>query len=157
MPNEKADRLTEPVLTASEVGVLTGGALFVYTPSAPMHEPTTEDIAHAAEEGWLMGAYTSNWRVNPDSGPKVLIGLNGPISRRFTTGAFEIDTRRWDADEDKLGGLNRRVPLLDRTQGDAFQLQGRRIDPKFAQGRHDHWKWVDAAGVVHKYDPAGLA
>ncbi len=131
------------------------GALFVFTPSAPMYEPTIEDIAHAAEEGWLMGAYTSSWRASPDAGPRVLIGVNGPLGRRLITGAFEIDTSRWDADKDMLGGLNRRVPLRDRTEADACQLQGRRIDVKFAQGSHDHWKWVDAAGTVHKYRAEG--
>lgn len=152
VPEEKAERLQMPPMTMADVAGEVGSALFVRTVSAPLSEPTTEAIAHAAEEGWRIGGFVPEWIADPASAPKVLIAVNGPTGRRLISGSFAIASDQWTDPALELKPNLWRVPLLDRTDPDAGGLQGRWLsDVRFKQPVSQHFRWVDGSGTVRPY------
>jgi hypothetical protein len=80
----------------------------------------------------------------------VLVSAFGPPKRRFVIGAFEIDTAAWGSvPSDNKKGTKWRVPLLDRTNLDASELRGRRLqDVRFGLGASINYRSIDGSGTV---------
>ena len=151
VPAAKADRLRHEPIQPSEVATQVGGALFVYAPSAPMQSPTQSELATAVDRAWRLSHLYKKWRSLPELIPKAVIGITGPLGRRFANASFEIEEGALsDPDSLRLGNLWR-IPLRDPANPDFGDLQGRRIDIKFGRGKHEHFRWYDAEGNLHPY------
>lgn len=159
VPAHLAERPAEPPLTLSEIGTATGGALIVYVapgaetadgrPKYDPADPDPETVVIDVEGWWQIDRYVSTWAADLSSGPKVLVGVYGGTNHRFVIGAYEIATDRWGGtpDENMKTGRLWRVPLVDRADGDAADLCGRRIEGlRFGQSRSEHFRIVDGEG-----------
>ena len=158
VPGELADRLLLDPITEAEVGLRTGGAMAVYLAPGSFTvdgrtkldpaRPDTEAIALNAEAWWQVDRHIEEWRIG--GGPRVLVGVYGPLGRRFIVGSFVIDTTRWGEDpQDNKQGSIWRVPLADRKDADAAQLRGQRVTGiKFGRPRWDLYKWIDGSGTT---------
>lgn len=163
VPNELAARIQGPAMTTGELGRKAGGALAVYLSGSgettdgrtkfDAAHPDLHVLAEHVEGWWQIDRHIEAWRADPTNGPQVLLAISGPIKLRFIAGAFAIDTAQWGEkpDEFKDGSLWK-VPLLDRDNGDACELRGRRVsDLRFGQGRWAHYRWIDAEGTIRPY------
>ena len=161
VPEELAERPSMAPMTIAEIGIQAGGALIVYiapgtsmADGRPKYDPAHPDPATVAidvEAWWQVGQRIKDWAADPASGPQVLVGAYGRPGHRFVIGSYQIDTTRWgvnpNGNTDNRGRW--RIPLVDRTQQDAADLCGRRIDGlKFGRNLHDHYKFVAADGSV---------
>jgi len=162
VPEELADRPSMTPLTVDEIGAQAGGALIVYIAPGttmmpdgrPKYDPAHPDPATVAidvEAWWQVDRHLKDWAAHPDAGPQVLVGAYGRPGHRFVIGAYAIDTSRWGKDRDtNTDSRGRwRIPLVDKTQQDAANLCGRRIESlKFGQFPSSHYKWVADDGTV---------
>jgi hypothetical protein len=167
VPAHLGDRPSLPPLTEEELGRVTGGALLVYIAplkvmkdERPKVDPTNPDdevIALDVEAWWEIDRHIASWKSAPELGPQVLVGVYGRPRHRFVIGAFSIDTASWGLSPvANKQGVKWRVPLADRTSPDAAGLRGRRLDGvRFGRARWEHYRWIDADGVVRYPATAG--
>lgn len=159
VPHHLADRQTEDALTISEIGRRTGGALLVYlSPGDELPdgrkkfdaaEPDDRTVVSNIEERWQIGPHLDEWCANVDDGPRVLVGLHGPVLSRFIVGAARIDTSRWGDEGLRVEGNRWRVPLVEPVDLDAEELRGRRAESvKFGNLSHLLHIWVDGEGAI---------
>lgn len=149
-------------LTLGQIGRRTGGALLVYlSPGDRLRDgrkkfdagiPDDETAASNIEMAWDLGPLLRVWEKRPLVAPKVILGIHGKVSHRFIVGSLLIDTANLGDPAHKLRakrwpGGRWRVPLADRTDVDAFELRGRRVeDLRFGQFSHQLHIWVDGSG-----------
>jgi hypothetical protein len=158
VPNDLADRLTLDPLSEPELGTATNGALAVYLSPGKLTvdgrqkvdpaQPDTETIAVNVEGWWQVDRHIEQWRTS--RGPRILLGVHGPLKHRFIMGSFVIDTSRWG--EDPHSNQQRslwRIPLVDRNNADACGLRGRRVAGlRFGRSRWEHYRWIDETGTT---------
>ena len=149
-------------LTLGQIGRMTGGALLVYlSPGKRLRDgrlkfdaalPDDEIAASNIERSWDLRPLLDRWVERPQSAPKVILGIHGKVSHRFIVGSLLIDTENLGDEAHRLKAKRWprdrwRVPLLDRTDLDACELRGRRVDDlRFGQFSHQLHIWVDGAG-----------
>lgn len=156
VPAQEAARLLEPPVSMEETGRATGGALIVYIRSLDLTKPVTEAVATAASGTWQLESRIHGWRANPETGPKVLVGVAGPLRHRFIAGAFDIATDRWAEPAHRTAtGRLWWIPLVDRSRADACGLRGRRLtEIAFGRSKSQHFRIVDGDGVIVHPRPA---
>jgi hypothetical protein len=167
VPGELAERSGLPRLSLAEVARRVGGALFVYLSDADLTDgrttynpadPDDEVVRSNIEAWWDLSAkgVVDQWRRNPDDAPAVLVGTFGPDPRnRFIVGAALIDCAAWGS-ADQRDDRRWRVPLVEPTTLDAFELRGRRlVHAGFGQFSSRLHIWVDSLGRTrHPLGPA---
>lgn len=159
VPGHLADRILLDPLGEDELGVQGDGVLIVYLAAGDLMSdgrkkadpasPDVEIIAQDCEKWWQVNRHIQAWRSGAEPKPRTLVAVFGPDPRsRFVMGAFEIDGDHLGHDRggDKDGSWWQ-IPLVDRTDADARQLRGRRLENiAFSQGRHAIYHWVDSDG-----------
>lgn len=154
-------------LSLSQIGHLTGGALFVYLAGDTIFDdgrttfdpglPLDRDAVSNIEKRWDIGSLLRKWEKHPEIAPNILIGVHGAIGHRFIVGALAIDKTRLGDPQYKTfkGNQNRwQVPLKTRTELDEFELRGRLVtNVKFGRLSHLLHIWVDGNGRVRHPSP----
>jgi len=160
VPSDLWERPQAAPASLGEIGRITGGALLVYLAAGDFLSdgrkkfnaamPSDGDAVSNIQGVWDLDSLLGGWRSDPDGGPKVLLGIHGPVKHRFVVGALDIDARRWGAAELRAEERRRwRVPLIDTSNLDACELRGRRVEGvRFGQFSHQLHIWVDADGEV---------
>lgn len=152
VPGDLAERTLMPTLTLANIGKATGGALLVRNSSGadlsdgrprldPLSPQQDDVIRDTLVKYWRLERLTPVWASEPGSRPYALLGCAGPLAHRYVAGAVLI-ARDVLCDEP-----TQEVTTMDAGL-DAFSMRGRRVDVKFGQGKHQHFVWVDGAGVV---------
>lgn len=167
VPDAYAERPSMPPVSLSDIGRATGGALIVYLAAGDflsdgrrkfsMANPYDEDVLSNIRGRWDIERHRDEWLHDPESSPKVLIGVHGPkVEHRFVVGATPIDTSRWFEEELRAPDMRRRwfIPLSDPQELDSCHLRGRRVaGASFGQFSWMLHKWIDGTGVV-RHPPA---
>lgn len=146
VPEDKAHRLWEPPLSASQICEMAGSVLFLSTEKtlpAESMELAVEEIAHRVACSWQLAGNLRLWQRDPSVAPRLAVGLSGTPKRRLVLGAFSIDPNKWDAAVLELKRPELwRIPIADPSEPDPFELQGRRVvDVTFQQGKHANFRW----------------
>jgi hypothetical protein len=160
VPPELGDRQSLEPLTASDIGLLCGGALIVYLAPGDFLKdgrrkfdpatPLDADVVSNVEGMWDLGKHIKDWAAAPAEAPQVVVGVHGRNPKhRFIVGALAIDGSQWAQEEFFVKDRNRwRVPLQDPSNLDVAELRGRRVsDIKFGQFSWQLHQWIDADGV----------
>ena len=159
VPPELVIRRTEPPLSVSEIGKITGGAIIVLSQESAVLKHNVQKLTpNLFEDGvvlgtireyWKIKKYLNEWSCNNDLSPKVLVGVQGPIGSRLIVGAVNIDIDGWmdtpTADHDKNV---HRIPTITNSSLDCHELRGRKTsNVKFGMSSLT-WIWVDGNGIV---------
>ena len=159
VPPELVIRRTEPELSVSEIGKITGGAIIVLSQESAVLKHNVQKLTpNLFEDGvvlgnireyWTIKKYIDEWSGSYDLSPKVLVGVQGPIGSRLIVGSVNIDTAGWldtpVADHDKNV---HRIPTMVDSSLDCYELRGRKTsNVKFGQSSLT-WIWVDGNGIV---------
>jgi hypothetical protein len=93
--------------------------------------PTDEQVLDRVREWWQLSRLITKWVKTPGKSPGLLVGIHGPPGSQLVIASTKIDRRAWKKSKRRKGGLHR-VPLFETPQPnlDAFNLRGRRLDPK---------------------------
>lgn len=154
VPPELAERPLLPLLTVSEIGVMTGGALIVRNsfgedlePGRPRLDPMRIDpevLIENVRRYWLIERLRPEWIADCASAPRVVVGAAGPLKRRYVPSAIRLDPQGWD----EVPRHELPLALSESIDLDALSLRGRLLsDARFAQMRSHHFIWVDKTGI----------
>lgn len=139
LPATFATRQYEPRVTRADIRAL-GGALAVYVSAQSFADNrpgslprlTLEDaeVSERIRKWWQVGRHVRSWH-HAEHGPKLLIGLTGPPSRRWVFGALLIDHTRWGemAETVRTHQLWEVPAVSTRVDLDADRLRGRLVRP----------------------------
>jgi hypothetical protein len=164
VPAELSARVQMDPLTLSKIGKLAQGALIVYLAPGDYlkdgrrkydaAQPTDDDAVANIERSWDIGPLQEHWKRYPSTAPRTLIGVHGKPQHRFIVGALTIDRSRigepgLERTADRWSTVRWQVPLVDRSDLDAGDLRGRRVEGvTFGQFSHQLHIWVDRSGRV---------
>jgi hypothetical protein len=167
VPEELGSRRTEPALSIHEVGRRAGGALIVYcnlTTELKSGEeklsPTNfsdEVILNNIRDHWMVKKFIPGWVERPETSPKALVAVQGPVKDRIIVASCLIDSTLWASTPSAPWDKHvHRVPLQPEAGLDIGGIRGRRIDVKFNSGPPNYIMWVDDDGLVlHGYRVTG--
>ncbi|MBC9719376.1 hypothetical protein H9Y04_43390 [Streptomyces sp. TRM66268-LWL] len=138
LPAALAKSAYKPPLTRDDIAEL-GGALVVLISTADfnnefdqrpgamprLHLPDKE-VYERIVGWWQIHRYIKSWQAGEGTPPGLIIGVTGPISRRWVWGSVRVPKSAWAKAELESGGLCR-VPASTKTVN-AAHLRGRLID-----------------------------
>jgi len=167
VPQDCATRRTEPVLNAHEIGRMMGGCIIVFCNLTSQLKsgqlkvgPTSfsdEVILENIKGHWAVKKFIASWSSNPDSSPKYLIAVQGPLKDRIVIASVGIDALGWSKTPSAPWDPHLyEVPLRSDGDLDAKSLRGRRVDIKFGAGTVNCTMVIDETGLVlHGYRLVG--
>ncbi len=94
----------------------------------PVNPPSDEEILGRMDKYWYLKRFVPGWIERPETCPRILIGVSGPIERRFILGSAWIDQSKFELTSPY--GTQYEVPTNGPANLDARGLRGRRISPE---------------------------
>jgi len=166
VPSEFGSRRSQPAMTIKEIGLTTGGALIVLssleTQLKSGHEKLTprsfadDVVLNNIREYWYVKKFLQTWVADPNTSPKVLVGVQGPPKSRIIIGSVDIDIDGWKTTPvAKHDPSVHRIPILNTPNLDARELRGRSTsDIVFGMGKALTFIWVDGGGEIRHAKPS---
>lgn len=137
------NRRYEPPLTRDDLAAM-GGVLAVIVSTkdfterlgaAPRSNLKDCEVSARILGVWQIGSHITGWQQDRTSAPKLLIGVTGPVDRRWVWGSVRLTAKAIRDAERHSGGLYS-FPL-DKPSVDAGHLRGRRLAADAVGPRQD--------------------
>ena len=153
-------RALPPVDYHTVAEIVGGPALYVILNNQPVHgedqgrvdraNPSDADWLDRTRKWWPYGDHVPDWIEHPDQAPKVLIGVQGRVKRRFIGAALDLRGLDWTQVVREPPIKDVEIPISALPGGesiDAFDLRGRSVAGiKFDRGKPFNWAYRNAKG-----------